>query len=51
MGAFLMLIVILCGFGVYVGVKLMEEGNPVGAIMTFVCGVMASGILTAMTNV
>lgn len=51
MGAFLMLIVIVCGFGVCVGVKLMEDGNPVGAIMTFVCGVMASGILTAMTNV
>lgn len=51
MGAVLMLIVILCGFGVYIGVKLMGEGNPVGAIMTFVCGVMASGILTAMTNV
>ncbi len=48
MGAFLMLIVIICLFGIYAGVRLTTDGSSAGPILVFVCGTLAAGILGAL---
>lgn len=50
MGAIMALIVIICIFGFFTGVKLMGEGSGAGPVLVFVCGVIAVGILKAMAR-
>lgn len=51
MGAIMALIIIICIFGFFTGVKLMGEGSGAGQVLVFVCGVIAIGTLKAMARV